>query len=92
MPAKTTEEKHLWSSRHYVFHWQNWFGDNKGNWDPANDHISRDKETVLARGVDQLHYNPKVETSFKRYYKITVDVWNFNRFWQYTCVIWVASS
>lgn len=42
--------------------------------------------------MGKLYYNPKVETSFKRQYKITVDIWNYNKWWQDTVFCCIMSS
>jgi len=78
----------MWASKHSVFHWNGWFKDDKfAKWDPENNYKTKMRDTIIDRGVEQLQYNPKIETSFIRKYKIVIDVWNFNKFWQYSCFI-----
>lgn len=71
-------DKKLFAAEHSIYGLQNWFDPNRKMWDPENKYLFEDQILAVDRGITKLYYNPKKETTFKRIYMITVDIWNYN--------------
>jgi len=78
----------MWSSLNEMKGLQYWFDPVKKSYDFDSKKLINNLNTeIINRGSTQLFYDPSGETSFRRQYKIIVDVWNLNDFWQSMIVI-----